>query len=76
MRQRALLLLAAGVATVTLATGPARTPPLVRAPMAANGDEWFDLQRQYPSYRPAPSSALAIAAAAWREPLHSAKCWG
>ena len=66
MRQR-VLLLAGVLAAVTLATGPARTPPLVRAPMAANGDEWFDLQRQYPSYRPAPRDALTIAAAAWRE---------
>jgi photosystem II stability/assembly factor-like uncharacterized protein len=34
--------------------------------MAANGDEWFELQRAYPSSKPAPLDALANAMASWR----------
>ena len=60
-------LLAIAMAAFMLATVSVRTPVVARAPMAANGDEWFDLQRQYPSYRAAPREALSVAASAWRE---------
>jgi photosystem II stability/assembly factor-like uncharacterized protein len=43
------------------------TPPVVATGlMAANGDEWFALQRGYPSSKPAPVDALSKAMQAWR----------
>lgn len=55
---------AAGVAFVRVSP----TPPakVASAMMAANGDEWFELQRGYPSSRPAPVDALARAVESWR----------
>jgi len=54
----------AGAALVWQAEPPAAA--VAQAPMAANGDEWFELQRAYPSSKPAPVDALANAMASWR----------
>ena len=47
--------------------GADRPPMVARALMAANGDEWFELQRAYPSSKIAPADALDKAMASWRE---------
>jgi len=54
----------AGVVFVERASPPATIP--VTAIMAANGDEWFELQRAYPSSKPAPADALQKAMTSWR----------
>ncbi|TAK16538.1 MAG: hypothetical protein EPO35_05155 [Acidobacteria bacterium] len=41
-------------------------PVVAAARMAADGDDWFELQRAYPSSKPAPLDALAKAMEAWR----------
>ncbi len=55
---------AAGIALVSRPI-PAR-PVVATALMAANGDEWFELQRAYPSSKSAPVDALARAMESWR----------
>ena len=45
---------------------PADRSVVATALMAANGDEWFELQREYPSSKPAPVDALSKAMDAWR----------
>lgn len=61
------------VASLTLMVGaavwlarPVAPPVRVTGLMAANGDEWFALQRGYPSSKPAPVDALAKAMDGWR----------
>jgi photosystem II stability/assembly factor-like uncharacterized protein len=61
----ALLAIAIAGAALVWQGEPAR-PVVARAPMAANGDEWFELQRAYPSSKPAAADALATAMALWR----------
>jgi photosystem II stability/assembly factor-like uncharacterized protein len=67
-----LALAAAGAALVwrtPVAPGPepaAGPPAVTRALMAADGDDWFQLQRAYPSSRNAPADALEKAMNAWR----------
>ena len=60
-------LLAVSIAGLSHVLRPPATAPVVAtALMAANGDEWFELQRAYPSSRPAPTDALSNAMNAWR----------
>lgn len=54
---------------LAVACSVARPPvELRRAGMAANGDDWFSLQREYPSSKLAPADALSKAMTAWRTP--------
>lgn len=56
-----------GFGILLIALAVAAPPRLVLRPAsAANGDDWFRLQRAYPAGQPAPATALANAVAGWR----------
>ncbi len=65
-----VLIFAAVVAALVIAlmelTASMPERRVINAVAAANGDEWFQLMRAYPSSQPAPPTALADAMAGWR----------
>lgn len=62
----AALIVYVGIAGAAFLLRPPAALRGVRPPMAADGDQWFELQRNYPSSRPAPADALEKAMTAWR----------